>query len=374
MVQMSISCVAGALRQQNTSPNQDVLTAVLNGRAVHFSDNGPVLCSTYLYMKCIGKTGAGSVHLLVPCHTIGHCPLGWIPRRTKESQYRPPFPRMWWVGSSTPQQSRATTNRKRQRRNREMMLSSTASSSSSSSLSSKASSSTTISSSRSLGSGTYSKDQQQVFLLETVGLPPQRLQQRPVVTVVTSNPGQTNQHHENFVKISGLHTEHVQKHLQIILKNNSPAGGSDVDMDDLPGSMTESSSSSPTSSICSLTDDDADCSSSDEFGEEEADNCSLQNTAMEVEFTQPDIYGQVHPIESDALIATKLQEFSVQLKNLCPRQMTNVLAAEQQCPDLVSSNFLLLFLRCECFDAEVRLRHRPRPRSFVHRPMVHTHS
>jgi hypothetical protein len=68
----------------------------------------------------------------------------------------------------------------------------------------------------------------------------------------------------------------------------------------------------------------------------------------------PDMYGQVHPVESSELIARKLAEMTLCLAEMTLGQKENVLKAQKKCPHLLTSEFQLLFLRCELFDAQVR--------------------
>lgn len=67
--------------------------------------------------------------------------------------------------------------------------------------------------------------------------------------------------------------------------------------------------------------------------------------------TPPDQYGQIHPIETDELIAAKRQEFETELAKISEKQ--NVEMAQQRCPELLTDDFKLMFLRCEVFQANV---------------------
>jgi hypothetical protein len=66
---------------------------------------------------------------------------------------------------------------------------------------------------------------------------------------------------------------------------------------------------------------------------------------------QPDVYGQVHPVETPELIAAKLKEFDQLVATLPVTKKTRYIAAAQaKCPDLLTDDFKLLFLRCDVFD------------------------
>jgi hypothetical protein len=77
---------------------------------------------------------------------------------------------------------------------------------------------------------------------------------------------------------------------------------------------------------------------------------------MSSEATQgqlPDVYGQVHPIETPELIEEKLVALHKELAQL-PQEKTKAWKqAQEQCPQLVDQDFELQFLRCEVFNADV---------------------
>jgi hypothetical protein len=195
---------------------------------------------------------------------------------------------------------------------------------------------------RSLGSGTFDED----GVCWSVEKSAQRMHchNQPLKTVAV----------EEFVHLSGLREEEVQRLLSKT-KDNSVLIANEDDVcasltpSSLSSSPSSSLSSSPSSSICADDDDDDDACSSDCSDDNSSDTQPLQ-----VELTEPDVYGQRHPIENETLIAYKLREFGDEIKKLCPNQSVNLLTAERLCPELVMPSFKLIFLRCECFDAEVR--------------------
>jgi hypothetical protein len=67
----------------------------------------------------------------------------------------------------------------------------------------------------------------------------------------------------------------------------------------------------------------------------------------------PDIYGQVHPNETPELIALKQREFETEIEKLAADTKQNLLQAQERCPELLTHDFKLLFLRCEVFNADV---------------------
>jgi hypothetical protein len=64
----------------------------------------------------------------------------------------------------------------------------------------------------------------------------------------------------------------------------------------------------------------------------------------------PDIYGQIHPMETDELISSSLRQFDLAV-NLLRNDVVAV--AERKCPHLLTPPFKLLFLRCEVFHVDV---------------------
>lgn len=67
----------------------------------------------------------------------------------------------------------------------------------------------------------------------------------------------------------------------------------------------------------------------------------------------PDVYGQVHPIESDELLVAKLRDLEEELGLIATEDKTHWMQAMAKCPELVADDSKLKFLRCEVFNADV---------------------
>lgn len=83
----------------------------------------------------------------------------------------------------------------------------------------------------------------------------------------------------------------------------------------------------------------------------------------------PDVYGQVHPVETIDLISKKQKEFELELQKLPTSTKVNLTQAEEKCPELLSDRFKLKFLRAEVFNADVRTIN---AKKFLFRPIVFT--
>jgi CRAL/TRIO domain len=66
-------------------------------------------------------------------------------------------------------------------------------------------------------------------------------------------------------------------------------------------------------------------------------------------YQKPDFYGQSHPIETDELIEAALEEFEHELRKMSSEISCPAVMAEQMCPEIVSRDFKLCFLRTEVF-------------------------
>ncbi|CAB9525219.1 Transfer protein [Seminavis robusta] len=75
------------------------------------------------------------------------------------------------------------------------------------------------------------------------------------------------------------------------------------------------------------------------------------------EWTEPDIYGQVHPVETPALLDEAIEEFDRQVLVLLEEEeedntaktVVHLRQAQEKCPELLTRDFKLMFLRCDCF-------------------------
>jgi CRAL/TRIO domain len=70
----------------------------------------------------------------------------------------------------------------------------------------------------------------------------------------------------------------------------------------------------------------------------------------------PDIYGQIHPIEYPELFDTKHDAFFIELAKLPSQKRANADMATQKCPELITKEFIRMFLRCEVFNADLAAR------------------
>lgn len=67
----------------------------------------------------------------------------------------------------------------------------------------------------------------------------------------------------------------------------------------------------------------------------------------------PDRYGQLHPVETDDLIRVKLDAFETELDKVSDAIKATVSRARVECPELLTRDFKLMFLRSEVFNADV---------------------
>jgi hypothetical protein len=67
----------------------------------------------------------------------------------------------------------------------------------------------------------------------------------------------------------------------------------------------------------------------------------------------PDVYGQVHSVETKELISTKLKELEEEVAKLPDDKVLCLKQAQDICPQFLDDDFRLLFLRCEVFNADV---------------------
>jgi hypothetical protein len=67
----------------------------------------------------------------------------------------------------------------------------------------------------------------------------------------------------------------------------------------------------------------------------------------------PDVYGQLHPVETPELLKRKQKEFEEEMEKLSADEKKNILLAHEKCPELVADDFKLMFLRCEVYNADL---------------------
>lgn len=67
----------------------------------------------------------------------------------------------------------------------------------------------------------------------------------------------------------------------------------------------------------------------------------------------PDQYGQLHPIETPDLLRSKLKDLDLEIAKLNKEVTEAYDEAQIKCPDLITEEFKLIFLRCELFNAHV---------------------
>lgn len=66
-----------------------------------------------------------------------------------------------------------------------------------------------------------------------------------------------------------------------------------------------------------------------------------------------DVYGQIHPTETEALMQKSLHDFHAVLEHVPNKKKHNALQAIMKCPEMITDSFKLMFLRCECYNTEV---------------------
>jgi hypothetical protein len=70
----------------------------------------------------------------------------------------------------------------------------------------------------------------------------------------------------------------------------------------------------------------------------------------------PDQYGQVHPVETPELVAEARKQFELEVLKLPEEKLRSLKQAQEKCPELLTDDFKLMFLRSEVFNADVRCR------------------
>ena len=86
--------------------------------------------------------------------------------------------------------------------------------------------------------------------------------------------------------------------------------------------------------------------------EQEIEPIVIITMTTDVPKTDPDQYGQVHPIESHDLIASKLKDLEKELSK-SELQSPGYQGARTHCPEQLTNDFKLQFLRCEQFQVDL---------------------
>lgn len=76
-----------------------------------------------------------------------------------------------------------------------------------------------------------------------------------------------------------------------------------------------------------------------------------------VTLSNPDpLYGQVHPEETPQLLQLKLEELEDEIKQIRdPKKRSGYDQAVEKCPEQLTNDWKLQFLRCEVFNVKVRV-------------------
>lgn len=180
-------------------------------------------------------------------------------------------------------------------------------------------------SSRSLGSGTFSKSIDVTWNVE-----------EPIHRYPTTRLSAPN------AAVAGTTSNQMTKQLEYLHNEElSMLSSKDLCLSRRE-SMAWTEASASTDSLCSTDEDDGVLSQG---------SGKLSATTTEVPLKESDVYGQRHPIESRQLLEEKLIEFDEAVACLSGNETVHI--AGRRCPELLTSNFKLMFLRCECFKVQV---------------------
>jgi hypothetical protein len=81
---------------------------------------------------------------------------------------------------------------------------------------------------------------------------------------------------------------------------------------------------------------------------------SIVVASMSSTASKPDIYGQLHPNETPYLISQQLIAFQEEIERLPAETKVALQQAQSNCPELLTDEFHVMFLRSEVYNADVR--------------------
>ena len=76
-------------------------------------------------------------------------------------------------------------------------------------------------------------------------------------------------------------------------------------------------------------------------------------TSSEKAQAKADMYGHVHPNETPELVSSSLEALELELQKIPAELRVGHDIAAERCPELLSTKFKIMFLRCEVFNTDV---------------------
>jgi hypothetical protein len=95
------------------------------------------------------------------------------------------------------------------------------------------------------------------------------------------------------------------------------------------------------------------------FLSKKGDGNHSKRIAATIEVTtndQPDVYGQIHAVETPTLVEESLKQFEIVLAEQPTDVSADAYLAERRCPDICNQQFKLIFLRTEVFRVDDAVR------------------